>query len=36
MASEGTLWKLKPEGHMPRMRNGAAAEMRKIRLGQSA
>lgn len=36
MASEGTLWKLKPEGHLPKPRNGAAAEMRRIRLGQSA
>jgi hypothetical protein len=32
MASEGTLWKLKPTGHMPKVRNGAAAEMRSLRL----
>lgn len=32
MASEGTLWKIKPEGHMPRPRNGVAAEMRKLRM----
>jgi hypothetical protein len=32
MASEGTLWKLKPAGHMPKVRNGAAAEMRSLRL----
>ena len=32
MASEGTLWKLKPDGHMPKVRNGAAAEMRSLRL----
>jgi hypothetical protein len=33
MAAEGSLWKLKPEGYAPRSRNGAAAEMRKARIG---
>jgi hypothetical protein len=33
MAAEGSLWKLKPEGYAPRPRNGAAAEMRKARIG---
>lgn len=32
IASEGTLWKLKPQGHMPRARTGPAAEMQKLRL----
>lgn len=36
MASEGTLWKIKPVGHLPRPRNGVAAEMVKLRLGQTA
>jgi hypothetical protein len=33
MSAEGALWKIKPEGHAPRERNGAAAEMRQARLG---
>lgn len=36
MASEGTLWRLKPDGHLPRVRNGAAAEMRSLRLMTAA
>ena len=36
MASEGTLIKIKPQNHMPKIRKSAAAvEMRKIRLGQA-
>lgn len=33
LASEGKVWKIKPEGHTPKLRNGVAAEMRKARLG---
>ncbi len=36
MASEGTLWRLKPDGHLPRVRNGAAAEIRSLRLTTAA
>lgn len=32
MSAEGALFKLKPEGHTPKIRNGSAAEMRKLRL----
>lgn len=32
MSAEGLLWKLKPEGHTPKIRNGAAADMRRLRL----
>ena len=33
LASEGRVWKIKPDGHTPKLRNGVAAEMRKARLG---
>lgn len=32
MSAEGALFKLKPQGHTPKVRNGAAAEIRKLRL----
>lgn len=32
LSAEGAVWKLKPDGHLPKERNGAAAEMRKARL----
>lgn len=33
IASESHVWKIKPENHQPKLRNGVAAEMRKARLG---
>ena len=29
---EGRLWKLKPNGHMPRERNGVSGELKRLRL----
>lgn len=29
---EGRLWKLKPEGHLPRERNGVSEELKRLRL----
>lgn len=37
LSIEGQVWKIKPAGHQPRLRQGgAAAEMRQVRLGTSA
>lgn len=32
MAAEGELWRMMPDGHPPKKRNGVAAEMRSLRL----
>lgn len=36
MAAEGKLFKIKPQGHLPLERNGAAAKMRDLRLATTS